>query len=131
MRIAVWQEKAFIIDGIGKECDGIINVEVENAYGDEKMRINGNVFHMKNGKMHIPMGAFGEFSNDIRIYHEGSWHIIDGIVKNDSHLLLDEAYVANVLFNLLRENDRLKKSNQELKGKVEALEKRCSGEEFL
>lgn len=132
MRIKLFRDSALVIDGIDKECGAEVEIELVGiVHTAETVRINGRVYHLQNGKRKIPLGAFGEARNDIKILADGTWHVLDGILRRGSRLVLDDGYVAGILADLIIENDHLKTVNKDHQKRVEALEKKCSGDDFL
>lgn len=131
MRLKKCGDLLLAVDGIALDNASEIELEVVDACGDETVRINGRVFRMVSGKRRIPMGAFGDIHNEIKIFSGGAWYVLEGIVRSGARLLLSDGYVAGALAGLLLDNKSLKDENKTLRERVSALEARSTGEEFL
>lgn len=131
MRIKLLHDKALVLSGVGVERVTDVEIEVVGVKLPATIRVNGLVYQMSGKKRKIPLGAFGEFNNDVKILSGGKWHVLEGLVRDGNVLRLDEAVTVRMLSELMIERDCMHMKIEELSLKVEELVKKCSGEKFL
>jgi hypothetical protein len=131
MRIKLLHDKALVLSGVGAERVTDVEIEVVGVKLPATIRVNGLVYQMSGNKRKVPMRAFGEFNNDVKILSDGKWYVLEGIVRDGDVLRISEDVAIGMISDLTIECDRLSKDLKMLETKVEELQKKCSGEKFL
>ena len=131
MKIRLLHDKALVLSGVGIELGAEVEIEVVGVALPATIRINGLIYQMSGAKRKVPMRAFGEFKNDVKILSGGKWHVLEGIERDGNKLRLAEEVAVGMITELMIEHDRLSENVKELSYKVKELMEKCSGEKFL
>lgn len=131
MKVRLFHDKVLVLSGVGVEQGSEVEIELMGVKDPATIRINGLVYQMSDGKRRIPMRAFGEIHNDIKIHSGGKWHVLEGLVRKGSVLTMAEEVVVGTMSELVAEVDRMQEDIKTLSKKVEELMKKCSGDDFL
>ena len=131
MRLKKCGDKLFLTDGLGQLIKAEERIEVTDAVGDERLNINGESIGMKNGEARVAATLIGDGLVNLKLYSGGAWYILEGILCEDGRLRFNEDYLSQYLVGGMMALHELEVKNRQLQTRVEALERLCSGEEFL
>ena len=131
MRLMKCQDKLLAIEGIGVELKSEVEIELISPGEKDHIRINGRIFNFQDGKRRVPLSAFCEGENEIKVCSNGAWFVLEGITRRDRRLVMQDSYIAKTIAKTVLENVEAKQKIKAMEKKLEELEARCSGEEFL
>lgn len=131
MRLKKCGDKLFLTDGLGQLIKDEERIEIIDAVGDERLNINGESIGMKNGVARVAVTLIGDGLVNLKLYSGGAWYVLEGILCEDGCLRFNEDYLSKYLVGGMMALHELEVKNRQLLTRVEALERLCSGEDFL
>ena len=132
MRLKKCGDVAYIVEGLCAEnAGGICDVEWGSPNGDEILLINGLSFKMQGGKRRVPMANFLAKENDIKVFSDGKWYPVRGILNEGGRLVYSTRYIQENLITLLIDSVALAQKQEELEQRIAKIERLISGEDFL
>lgn len=132
MRLKKCGELAYVIEGLcADNPNGICEVEWTSPCGDEILLVNGVSFKMQNGKRGVTMTHFQGKENEIKVYSDGAWYPVYGIINENGRLVYSSRYMQENLTKLLLDSLALAQKYEACNKRLKELQQLYSGEEFL